>query len=112
MMAHFGSYDTSNPQTGQAPLGGNVTVILGPMQTDHAQIIAGSVFADQPGTLYVEQSFDGTNFDVSWSSAITASAGVGFNETLLAPIVQVRYVNGATAQGVLRLFARTFVQGR
>lgn len=74
--------------------------------TDRADSISGSVFADQAGTIFIEQSGDKVNWDISTSYAVTASDGKGFSENLLMPFVRVRYVNGGTNQGAFRLFAR------
>jgi hypothetical protein len=208
-MSHFAAYNTSDSTTGNTVLAANQTLILGPMQADTAQQVAGSIFTDQSGTLYIEQSFDngdpnegspaylttalttgggaitslavsatpaalligatvvttnsaqgapdGTNtqqwilsapaskgatslsvtsqtpnfnypvgsavlaggfsFDISNSTTITAATpgtgqGASFSQTILAPYVRIRYVNGGTAQGVFRLFSRTFTTGR
>lgn len=78
---------------------------------DRADRIAGLVFADQAGTLYVEQSADGTNWDLSTSVNITANTGTKFSEELIAPYVRVRYTNGASGQGAFRLSAKTTSAG-
>lgn len=62
--------------------------------------------SDQAGTTYIDQSFDGINWDTSQSFAI----GIGdnsFEENLIAPWIQIRYINGGTAQTYMRLFVRT-----
>ena len=102
-MAHFSSTTTA--------LNSGQTVTLGPFQTDRGQNITGTVFADQAGTLYIEQSFDGTNWDKSTSISVSASAGQGFTEAIIAPIARVRYVNGGTNQGTFRLYARAIQTG-
>jgi hypothetical protein len=66
--------------------------------------IVGSVFADQAGTLYVEQSPDNANWDVVDSFSVSANAGFGFSVEKVCPYARVRYVNGATAQTVFRLY--------
>jgi len=88
------------------PLAGNGTVTLGPVNTQLSDRIVGSVFADVAGTLYIEQSFDGTNFDISTSISVPANDGTGFSEELVAPNVRLRYVNGAAAQTAFRVYAR------
>lgn len=111
-MAHFGQWNTSDPAAGNAVLTNGQQIILGPIQTDRAQKIAGSVFADQPGTLYIEQSFDGgAHYDISQSVSVVAGTGQQIFVDIVAPWVQIRYVNGATTQGVFRLFTRTFATG-
>lgn len=65
-------------------------------------------FSDQAGTLFVEFSIDGTNWDKSNSYAVSASTA---NSQSLAPpaqFVRIRYVNGATPQTSFRL--QTFYQ--
>lgn len=89
------------------PLGGNGTVTLGPIQTDLADRITGTVFANVNGTLFIEQSSDGgANFDVSTSIAVVGGTGQGFSQELYAPFVRLRYVNGAGAQATFRLYSR------
>jgi len=68
--------------------------------------ITGSVYADQPGTLYIQQSFDGTNWDVQSTFSVSANTGQGFSVEVVAPYVRVYYVNGATAQTVFRLYTQ------
>lgn len=68
--------------------------------------VVGMVFADQGGTLHIEQSMDGTNWDIDTSYTITANNGKGFKEDVFAPYVRVRYVNGATPNTVFRITAR------
>lgn len=65
-------------------------------------------FADQAGTLFVEFSVDGTNWDKSNSFAVTASTASIQSLAPSAQFVRVRYVNGATPQTVFRL--QTFYQ--
>jgi len=66
--------------------------------------LIGSVFADQAGTLYIEQSPDNVNWDIVDSYAISANAGIGFSVEKVAEHIRVRYVNGGVAQTVFRLF--------
>jgi hypothetical protein len=87
-------------------LGAAGTWDTGQLQTGLADRVTGTVFADQAGTLFIEQSFDGTNYDLSKSVAVLASAGQGFSEEIVAPYLRVRYVNGATPQTVFRVYMR------
>jgi hypothetical protein len=73
--------------------------------------LAGSVFANKAGKLYIEQSPDGTNWDVSTSYAIAASDGKGFTELLVLPYWRIRYVNGTEAQGTFRISVTTQAGG-
>lgn len=88
------------------PLAGNGTVILGPVQTDLADRITGIAWADVAGTVFIEQSINNTNFDLSTSIPVTANTGVAISVELVAPYVRVRYVNGAGAQTAFRLSTR------
>jgi hypothetical protein len=212
-MAIFAAYNTQDTTTGNTSLAANQTLILGPLQTGVAQEVAASIYTDQSGTAYIEQSFDagfgfgnaneqftvyltsslstsggaitslpvsalpsallnetiiqtsysapgapdgtftqqwtltaaasanatsltvapqvpnynyptggevicgGISFDVIGSNTITVTSpgtGQAFNisAALLAPVVRIRYVNGGTAQGVFRLFGRTYQDAR
>lgn len=69
--------------------------------------IVGTAIADEPGTLYVEQSQDNVNWDLISSLPVnvdlTNPRSAGFQIDVLAPFGRVRYVNLATAQTVFRL---------
>jgi hypothetical protein len=88
-----------------APLGnaGTVTLDLGAGREDW---VVGMVFADQPGNIFIEQSMNNVNWDLSTTYAVSANDGKGFKEEVFAPFVRVRYVNGATPQGAFRMTAR------
>jgi hypothetical protein len=92
--------------TSSAPLAANGTYTSRTLLSDRADKISGSVFADQAGTIYIEQSADGTNWDISTNYSVTASTGKGFSEDLLLPYIRIRYVNGGTNQGAFRITAR------
>lgn len=87
------------------PLGNAGTTTLS-LQVGREDFVVGMVFADQPGNIYIEQSMDNVNWDLSTTYAVAASDGKGFKEEIFAPYVQVRYVNGATPQTAFRLTAR------
>ncbi|MBW2650679.1 MAG: hypothetical protein JRC66_06660 [Deltaproteobacteria bacterium] len=72
---------------------------------DSARII-GSCFADQNGTLYIEQRNDGTNWDVQSEFTYTANERLGFSVEVVGNEGRLRYVNGATPQTIFRLYAR------
>lgn len=72
---------------------------------DRHQRVEGTVFADQIGTLHVEQSIDGTNWDLDNSNSIVADTGEVVQVDLVAPYWRLRYVNGATPQTEFRLGA-------
>src|SRR3954463_7106848 len=76
-------------------------------RTDRADYISGVINTDQAGTLFVEQSGDGANWDLSKSFPVTANTTVSFSESLLCGYVRVRFENGTdTDQGHFRLFSR------
>ncbi len=72
--------------------------------------VTARAFADQAGTLFIEQSRDAT----TWRSPVGHSVAVAAGETrqLTVDIVtrywRVRYVNGATAQGAFELLSAEF----
>ena len=86
------------------PLAANGTWTSSTDSSTYTRFICGSVYADQPGTLYVEQSPDGTNWDIVDSYSVSAGAGLSFRDEKVLPYARVRYVNGATAQTVFRLY--------
>jgi hypothetical protein len=114
-MPHFSSYNTSDPNAvaaGYTPLTADQVLVLGPMQTDRAQVVAGSVYSDQAGVLMVQQSFDGINWDIADTIDVTAATvSGGFMVNILAPTIQLTYTNGGANQGTFRLFARTYATG-
>lgn len=71
--------------------------------------VFGTVISDQSGTLYVQQSPDGSNWDVQSSFSVAANdaagQGTSFSVDVAAPSARLHYVNGATAQTVFRLYA-------
>lgn len=87
------------------PLAGGATTTL-TMNASREDWVVGMVFADQTGTIFIEQSMDGTNWDLSTNYTIAANDGKGFKEDVFAPYVRIRYVNDATPQGAFRLTAR------
>lgn len=74
--------------------------------------VMGSAFADQNGTLYIEQSSDGTNWDVSSPFEITANDGKGFEENLVLPYWRIRFKNTASSdQTIFRISVVTQAGG-
>jgi DUF4097 and DUF4098 domain-containing protein YvlB len=71
----------------------------------HRTVIA-HAYADQPGTLYIEQSPDGTNWDISESTSVAANTGTALITVIKSRYMRFRYVNGANAQTVFRLAKR------
>jgi hypothetical protein len=86
------------------PLAANASWTSSTDSSPYTRFICGSVYADQPGTLYVEQSPDGANWDIVDSYSVSAGTGLKFSVEKVLPYARVRYVNGATAQTVFRLY--------
>jgi hypothetical protein len=86
-------------------LAANASVTLGPADALSYKYINISVFADQAGTLYIDQSPDNTNWDITQSISVSAGVGQAISQEIAARYVRVRYVNGATAQTTFRLYA-------
>ena len=85
------------------PLAAAATYDSTALATANFRYITGSVFADQAGNVFIEQSADGTNWDVSTTYAVAAGDGSGIEEPVLLPYFRIRYVNGETLQAAFRL---------
>jgi len=70
--------------------------------------ITGTVYSNRSGTLYVDQSPDGTNYDIVDSISYTGgNTDGGFSVEVVAPYARVRFTNSAgAAQTAFRLYAR------
>jgi hypothetical protein len=89
-----------------APLGAGVTFTSPVEFVQRGTQITGTVFADQNGTLIIEQSGDGMNFDSSVSLSVTADVGLGFEQDIVAQYWQVSFTNtSVTGQTIFRLYA-------
>lgn len=86
------------------PLAGSAAWTSATFASDAFSICEGSVFTDKAGTLFIEQSNDDLNWDISSNYIIPVSDGKGFTEDLLLPFTRVRYVNGGTPQTIFRLY--------
>ena len=68
--------------------------------------ITGYAFSDQASAangFSIEQSADGTNWDVKDQSSVAASTEKPISIPVAAPFVRVVYTNGGTLQGSFRL---------
>ena len=71
-------------------------------------VIVVTVYADRAGTLYVDQSGDGTNYDEITVIAYTAAATNGHSVEVVGITARLRFTNAAgAAQTSFRLYART-----
>lgn len=99
---------------GYVPLMPKQELILGPIQTQKAEKIGGSIYSEKGGTLFIQQSFDGgLHWDISVEKTITAGTAATIEQALIAPYAQVKFVNGTEESKEVRLFARAaWQQGR
>lgn len=121
-MSRFFSYNTDDTNTGDQPLAANATLTIGPLEAGGCSRIGGSVFSDVAGTCNVQQSFDywlpgnvpnpNAHWDVTQAFSITASTPTTIDIDVVAPVVQIYYVNGTSQQTHLRIFTRVFGPGR
>lgn len=86
------------------PLTSNASWTSATFASDTFTICEGSVFTDKAGVLFIEQSSDQNNWDISSDYTIPVNDGKGFTEDLILPYTRVRYINGGTAQTVFRLY--------
>ena len=95
----------SGPSTTSA-LAGSASFVSGRFSLAGYSRITGSVYADQASKLQVEQSSDGTDYDVSSTFQPSASVGFGFSVEVVAPYGRIVLTNSSsTAQTVLRLYS-------
>lgn len=109
-MAHFESYNTSDPNTGSTPLGAGQSITPIVIQAQQYGALAYTCIADQVGSFFIDQSFDGgAHWDYTQTFPVTAGTGIGGQVSIYAPLIQVRFTNtAASAQTYLRLFVRAF----
>ena len=78
-----------------------------PFHTPWARYITGVAYASHSGTLYVDQSNDGTTTHFTESFAVTAGSGgsAAFLRRVYGAYVRVRFLNGGTLQTDFSLFS-------
>lgn len=86
------------------PLSANTPWTSTVQQIARATQITGSVYADVAGTLVVQQSGDGTNWDVKNTYNVPAATAVTIELDAIQPYLQVTYTNGSTTQTTFRLY--------
>lgn len=86
------------------PLAASATVSSGPQFIPRGTQVTGTVFADQAGTIYIDQGGDGINWDTTVTSAVAAEIGAAIKVDIISQYFQVRYINGTTAQTQFRLY--------
>ena len=106
-MMGFQSYNSTDDTTGDLPLW--ATTSIPPIVFTNPSInsrLTAIVSTDAVGTAYVDQSFDGLDWDSTTSYTISVGNN-SFEQSVFAPWIQVRYTNGAGDNSYLRLFIRT-----
>lgn len=102
-------------ESNTTPLGANATYTGAGFDTMADGInftwLTGIVYANQSGSLQIQQSLDGTTWDVI--DGITCNAGTAYKISVDVVSRHVRfvYVNGATAQTTFRLHAFATFKG-
>jgi hypothetical protein len=86
------------------PLDANDTWVSPTESDPRTGRIVGSVFADQAGQICIDQSPNGTNWDISDCFNVIANQGLGFTVEKVTQYARVRYINGTTGQNVFRLY--------
>jgi hypothetical protein len=71
--------------------------------------IRAMAISDQAGTLYIDQSVDGSHWDKSDSQAMTAGTVAVLAVQLYGQFWRLRIVNGGTAEGYLRASSRSSI---
>lgn len=84
----------------------------GPKLADRTDRIVGMVYASESGVVYIEQSFDQANWDVSKTISVSADDGLGFSEEITAPYLRIRFENNSGSnQDEFRLYAKSSSAG-
>lgn len=86
------------------PLAASAVYNSGSLNVDGSNLLTGSVYSDQAGSLAIQQSSDNTNWDIVDTIAVSAATGVAINQQIYTPYARIVYTNGATAQTVFRLY--------
>jgi len=88
-----------------APLAGSAVYTSSVQFVQRATQITGTVFADEAGTISIQQGGDGLNWDSKTNYSVSASTGLGFEVDVLSQYWRIVYTNGSSAQTILRLYA-------
>jgi hypothetical protein len=86
------------------PLAANGVFTSSVQNLSRAVGIVGSVLADQAGILSIEQSGDGTNWDIVQKFNVPANIGIPVSVPVVSQFFQVVYTNGSSAQTTFRLY--------
>lgn len=78
--------------------------------TDRYDAVAGTVFSDISGTLTVEQSSDGTNWDLTSNTSVTGNTGTSFNVNLVTSHWRLKF-DWVGTQTAFRIHGRAIAAG-
>ena len=104
-MPRIQSIRTTQLDASQVPLGIGGSFTSASKRGNCWRYLRGSVFTDQNGTLFIEQDADNMNFKIQDTINIVANVGIGFKIPITSMFIRFRYVNGAVAQTVFRVYA-------
>lgn len=93
--------------TETTPLGASGTFTSDTLDGLTYRRVIGKAFADQSGTLEIQNSDDGNTWDAVATVSVNGTDVSIFDEVIYARYVRFVYTNGATAQGTFRLSAYT-----
>lgn len=88
-------------------LGASATYNSAAIDGANARRIHGFAYANQAGTLNLQDSRDGVTWRTTATHSVAAGTVVSFDEPIYAQYKRVQYVNGAAAQGAFELVAHT-----
>lgn len=86
-------------------LGASATYNSAAIDGANARRIQGFAYADQAGTLNLQDSRDGVTWRTTATHSVAAGTVVSFDEPIYAQYKRVQYVNGAAAQEAFELVA-------
>lgn len=96
-------HDDVEVASSTAPLGAVAEYSTGAFDTRGYQRITGIVFADEDGTLFVEHSNDGANWDDVSQISYFANDTASFEFEPRGAGCRIRFANGAAPQTVFRI---------
>lgn len=73
--------------------------------------VTGSVYSSHAGNLHVDQSGNGTNWDIVDTIAVSATTGTKIDVKLLLPFYRLRYVATTTQPTTFRVSTRLSAAG-
>ena len=90
-------------------LGAGATYTGDSVEVDKYTRLCGTVIADQDGTIYIDQSPDGTNWDYTSSFNFTANDGLAFSVEVVCPYARMRVTNTSSSD---QTYLRAYLFGK